>query len=455
MGSSRLVGRLRAASPAAARTRRAVTSGGSSIATSQPATEVDQRPWWRRHLRAIAAAGVALLVALAVGALASWHFASFVLVPDHSPWSEGVEIEAVAPNQITLKRSEAGERPGVYGLVWQGGHAIVGPIVSTSSETVRRQLRDVRGYLAAGTEAGFDSSVYSGNPGETLGLPYHSVNVPSELGPMPAWEIPAAKRGSTESPSEPRPAKAWAIIVHGINDDREVGLRIAPTLRRAGFNSLLISYREDLGAPDSPDGLHHQGQTEWRDLQAAVHYALRHGASEIVLDGYSMGGALVTQFMERSPLANRINGLILDAPALNWKAILEFNATRMGFPSFAALPVEWAIEARTDVDWDSLNALQHPNDFHLPILLFHGTEDKVVPITTSEEFAAELPDWVTYRPTPKAGHTQSWNVDPERYEHTLENFLSTALKPQRARPIRPGPKSGVQGRSTYYQRLQE
>ena len=399
---------------------------------------MDERPWWRRHLRAILASSLALLATLIAVALAGWHFSSYVLVPDHSPWSEGVEIEAVTPNQITLKRSEASERPGVYGLVWQGGHAIVGPVVNLNSAAVTRRLRGVNGYLVAGTEAGFDSSVYAGNPAEVLGLPYRSVNVLSELGPMPAWEIPAAGRGAKQT-STHHLTSAWAIVVHGINDDREVGLRIAPTLRRAGFNSLLISYRDDLGAPDSPDGMHHQGQAEWRDLEAAVRYALRRGAKEIVLDGYSMGGALITQFMEHSPLADRINGLILDAPALNWKAILEFNATRMGFPSFAALPVEWAIDIRTDVDWNSLDALKHPDDFHLPILLFHGDDDRVVPIETSEELTKELPRWVTYYAVPKAGHTQSWNVDPSLYDRRLRRFLlQISTKTERARPLGSG-----------------
>jgi pimeloyl-ACP methyl ester carboxylesterase len=234
---------------------------------------------------------------------------------------------------------------------------------------------------------------------------------------MPAWEIPATTRkGKTSS--------AWAIVVHGINGDRQIGLRIAPTLRSAGFNSLLISYRDDLGAPKSPDGLHHQGQTEWRDLQAAVIYAIHHGARTIVLDGYSMGGALIAQFMERSPLADRIDGLVLDAPALNWKAILEFNAEEMGLPGFAALPVEWAIDARIDPDWNSLDAIQHPENFHLPILLFHGDEDQVVPIETSEEFAKELPDSVTYYVAPHAGHTQSWNVNPRLYDRRLKSFLA-------------------------------
>jgi pimeloyl-ACP methyl ester carboxylesterase len=386
---------------------------------------VDQRPWWRRHVRAIVAAGLALLVLIAVvGALLAWHFASFVLVPDHSPWAEQVEIEAIAPGRIELKRSEPTERPGVYGLVWDGGHAVLGPVLSESDDRVTRRLSDVHGFLVPGLDAGIDSNVYFGNPAETRGLPYRSVDIPGELGPMPAWEIPAAEPDTDGSgPNWRSPPNAWAIVVHGINGDRQIGLRIAPTLHRAGFNSLLISYRDDLGAPSSPDDLHHQGQTEWRDLEAAVRYALRHGAKEIVLDGYSMGGALIAQFMERSPLADRIDALILDAPALNWKAILEFNAERMGLPGFAVIPVEWAISARIDVDWDSLDALEHPEDFHLPILLFHGDDDEVIPIQTSKEFAKELPRWVTYYVAPKAGHTQSWNVAPILYNRRLERFL--------------------------------
>jgi fermentation-respiration switch protein FrsA (DUF1100 family) len=99
----------------------------------------------------------------------------------------------------------------------------------------------------------------------------------------------------------------------------------------------------------------------------------------------------------------------------------------MGFPSFAALPVEWAIGARIDADWDSLDALQHPNDFRLPILLFHGEEDDLIPISTSDEFAALLPRWVTYFRVPAADHVESWNVDPARYERRLGSFLQRVV----------------------------
>ena len=240
----------------------------------------------RRRLWAIAAAG--LLVAIVLGvAAAGWHFSSAVLVPEHDPWYEPVEVEAVAPGRIVLDRSEATKRPGYYGLVWHSGHAVVGPVLEEGSDSVTRSLREVQGYLVPGVaEAGLDSSVYSGNPATARDLPFAEVAVEGELGEMPAWLVP---------PRRPRAPATWAIVVHGINDDQQVGLRILPTLRRVGLSSLSITYRDDLGAPSSPDGMHHQGLTEWPDLEAAARYALAHGARRLVLVGYSMGGALIGQ----------------------------------------------------------------------------------------------------------------------------------------------------------------
>jgi len=367
----------------------------------------------RRWRWAIGAA--ALLLTLAAIGAAGWHFSSQVLVPNHEPWSDPVEVVDVEGSRIELEPSEAALRPGYYGLAWDSGHAIVGPILAESEESVVRQLRALRGYLVPGTEGtGLESTVYSGNPQRARGLPFSEVEIEGELGTMPAWLVAA-----------PHPAQGdvWAIVVHGINDDPQAGLRILPTLRRAGLSSLSITYRDDLGAPQSPDGMHHQGLTEWRDLEAAARYALAHGARRLVLVGYSMGGAIVGQLMQRSPLARRVAALVLDAPALDWKAILEFNAERLGYPSFAALPVEWAIDVRINPDWKSLDLLEHTGDFQLPILLFHGTDDEVVPIETSEAFASALPEWVTYHPVPKADHTQGWNVDPQLYERRLASFL--------------------------------
>ena len=367
-------------------------------------------PSWRRHWRSLLAGAVALILALGIGAALSWRFSSAVLVPDHSDWPEDVTVETVKPGAIVLSSDDESRRPGIYGIEWQAGHAVIGPVVRGDDGRVTRTLHDVDGYLVPGTEVAIESDVYRGNPMQGLGMPFAAVGIRGELGTMPAWRVGGA-------------APTWAILVHGINDDPEAGLRLLPALRRAGLTSLLITYREDLGAPPSPDGLHHMGLTEWRDLEAAARYATSHGAHRLVLVGYSMGGSLVTQFMQHSRLAGRVCGLVLDAPALNWKEILSFHSSEMGLAGFLATPVEWAIDVRIEPDWNDLDALEHPEDLRLPILLFHGTDDEVVPISTSDELAAELPRWVTYYRAPEAGHTEAWNVAPKLYERRLDAFL--------------------------------
>lgn len=360
---------------------------------------------------------------MVVGGLVSWHFSGAVVVPDHSPWPEDVRIEGVEPGRVVLERSDATGRPGYIGISWQGGHATLGPVLDEDEDAVTRRLVDHDGYLAAGREVALDD-VFVGDPREALGLPFAAVEIDGELGPMPAWLVPA--RG--DPPDAVRgPPLTWAIFVHGINGSPQNGLRTARLLRGLEIPTLYITYREDLGAPESPDGYHHMGLTEWRDLEAAARHAVDHGARRLLLIGHSMGGSIVARFMELSPLAGRVDALVLDAPALNWKRILEFNATEMGFPGFAALPVEWAVGARIDADWEGVNALEQTEDLQLPILLFHGLEDEVVPIETSDELAEKLPRWVSYFRVPEAEHTQSWNVDPPLYEARIRRFLEGSL----------------------------
>ncbi|HEX2070186.1 MAG TPA: alpha/beta fold hydrolase [Thermoleophilaceae bacterium] len=369
-----------------------------------------RKPRRRRRWALLAALALAaLLVGIAAGV--TWNYSSLVLVPDHDEHFYEDDVRAVAPGKVVLERDEDTIRPGVYGLDWETGHAIAGRVLSSTDETVTRTLRRVDGRLPTGAKVELDPDVYAGDPRQARGLPFERVSIEGELGAMPAWRIPG--RGRT-----------WAIFVHGINGSPRAGLRIAPALRRAGLPSLLITYRNDPGAPPAPDGLHHLGMTEWRDVEAAARFALRRGARRLVVIGYSMGGAIVTQFAQRSPLARRLAGLVLDAPALSWKPVFDFQASERGLPKLTTTALEAAIGLRIPVDWDRLDALRHSAQLSVPILLFHGLEDDVVPISLSDDFASRLPQSVTYYRVPRAGHVESWNVDPRLYERRLRAFLT-------------------------------
>ena len=98
----------------------------------------------------------------------------------------------------------------------------------------------------------------------------------------------------------------WAIVVHGRGATRQEGLRILPTLTNLGMTAMVITYRNDRESIHDPNGQYGYGATEWPDLQAAVDYALAHGARDVVLYGYSLGGAITTSFLEHSDRASRV-----------------------------------------------------------------------------------------------------------------------------------------------------
>lgn len=372
-----------------------------------------QQPRRRARWRVFGVVGLLVLVAAIAGV--SWHYSNEVLVPDHSGDPYDVEVVAMGGGSIELEATKETVRPGVYGIESAEASAIVGRVTDEGDETVTRRLTSSEGRLAPGASVRIDTYTFQGDPLSARGLPFREVDVESELGVMPAWRIGPARN--------PR----WAIVVHGINSSRRAVLPIAPTLREAGLTALAISYRDDPGVPASPDGHHHMGLTEWRDLEAAVRYALDQGARDVLLIGHSMGGAIVTQFVERSPLAESVRGMVLDAPALDWPATIAFGARQMGLPSFAAKPVQWMVGLRIDADWDQLDALSHTDELDLPTLLFHGEEDERVPIETSDKFARALPEAVTYFRVPRAGHVQAWNVAPRLYERRVARFVAANL----------------------------
>ena len=72
--------------------------------------------------------------------------------------------------------------------------------------------------------------------------------------------------------------------------------------------------------PPSPDGFHWYGLTEWEDLEGAARFSFEHGAEDLILVGYSMRGAIVTNFLYQSSVAKNVRGVILDAPMLDLNA---------------------------------------------------------------------------------------------------------------------------------------
>ncbi|MGN6523408.1 MAG: alpha/beta hydrolase family protein [Actinomycetes bacterium] len=373
-----------------------------------------QARWGARLLAALV---VLVVVAAVAVAGIGWYYSSQLLVPNHDSVYD-LTVKASTPHTVTLPDTSNTHAVGRYAVVSATGRTVVGDISTEGGGFVTREV--VEGSSpAAGTKVYWTPHPNETDPQGAAGLDFTPVNIPTDLGPMPAWDIPA----SAKAPAAAR--ETTVILVHGRGASRTEGLRFMPTLSSLGVRMLDITYRNDVGAPESKDGFYHLGQTEYRDLDAAVGWALDHGAKRVVLYGWSMGGALVFDELRHGQHASAVAATVLDAPVVDWRSTLDLQAANRGLPGFLTPIAERIASLRAGIDWDDLDA-RHRR-ISVPTLLFHGTADTTVPIGPSREIAAANPSTITYVEVPGAEHTASWNVDPQGYEKHLDAFLTGVL----------------------------
>jgi hypothetical protein len=364
----------------------------------------------RKLLVVLAILGV--LAAVAVGA-AGWYF-STLLTAESEPWqTRDKQVLAVDGDEVTLALDEETRLPGRHALLWDDGLAQLGDQVSLDDDagTVTYALGDVRGDLQPGVRAAWYAWFYEGTPAE-LGLAFDEVSVPSPAGDLPAWYLP----GDSDT---------WVVAVHGVNGDREEALRALPTLAQAGLPTVVVRYRNDEGVP-TQDGLLRLGSQEWQEVEAAMTWAQRRGADRFVLVGWSMGGAIVMQALDRAESADRVDAVVLDGPLLDWRDTLRAQAADRGLPSWLADVAAQVTEWRIGIDFDDFDWVARADEIDVPVLAFHGPDDTFVPWGPTHDLAQARPDVVTLVQVDEAGHTRSWNAGPAAYEAELAAFLADA-----------------------------
>lgn len=255
---------------------------------------------------------------------------------------------------------------------------------------------------------------YRGDPMAAFALPFETVAIETPLGPAEAWLVPA--NGAE---------KGRAVYVHGIAGAREDGYRHLPILHDAGWSVLLVSYRNDRGAPRSPEGLYGFGLLEWPDLEAAVDW-FSSGPDDpgLLVVAELMGGAILGQFLAQSPLADRVGAVALDSPGLSFGAVITHLASQSGRP----LPRAMSWSARlllprlTGLDLERAEVGAIFADFGGPLFLAHGAGDRVVPIGPSQSLASARNAPTTTVWT-GADHLGSYSDDPAAYTDAFLTFL--------------------------------
>lgn len=379
-------------------------------------------PRWSPHPRQFALVLTAAVLTLAVSSvIAVGTIARRVVTPARTRIRESDVHSIDAENgTITLGTNADTSLPGRYGLFYGAPERYLrlGGVIGSIGETVTRRLESPAGGLQASGPATFSGWYYS-NPNE-LGLEYREIVVPTPVGDAPAWLFPAEQATGK-----------WVLIIHGRGTTRSECLRAVPVWRDAGYSSLVVSYRNDGDAPPSADGLYGLGDTEWRDVDAAIDVAVSMGATDIVLMGWSMGGTIAVQTALRSERAGLLRGIVLESPVLDWARVLAFQADAGRIPvplrtaAISAISNPWGRALTgldTAVNFSGLDIVSRAAELTVPMLLLHSDDDGFVPSSASHELAAARPDLVTFDPFTVARHTKLWNYDEARWTRAITDW---------------------------------
>ncbi|MFF1880567.1 alpha/beta hydrolase family protein [Pseudarthrobacter sp. NPDC058196] len=291
--------------------------------------------------------------------------------------------------------------------------------------TVTRLVERVDSGNLYGARAGIWSG-YAYSAPEQLGLPFEHVVVPVTDGMAPAWKFVPETAGPASS--------TWAIHVHGMGGKRAGALRGVPVANQLGLTSLVVSYRNDGDAPPSNDARYSLGQNEWLDLEAAIQFAVDNGAERLVLFGWSLGGSMAMRAADLSIHSDRIVGLVLVAPVLDWRVTLTANGsssglpgpvTRLGLRMLGTGAGRWVTGLAQPIDLSTLDWVARAGELKKPTLILHGAGDKSTPVAVSERLAELRPDLVQLERFDVPGHSLEWNGDTEKWEASVMSFVKS------------------------------
>lgn len=348
---------------------------------------------------------------------------------------EVMRLTRVGGKRVVWLRGTDVALPGRYGLLWQRGHARLGGVIGRSAGLVGRELvtldygdlrEGIRGRI---TGWWYPTAAALAEECEDV-REMQEVALPLTGGDAPAWVFRPARR------ARPGRGGRWAIHVHGRGALPAETLRGVAPLARAGVTSLVVSYRNDPGAPAGAEGRYGFGISEAQDVDAAIGYALRQGAKRVTLVGWSMGATACLVAATRGEHRGSIDGLILDSPAVDWPALLAHQARLRRAPGFLARLGMTLLErglvaadAAGGIDFSSVTPEAFASALEVPTLIHASRGDTFVPSAGAERLAALSPRLVQLRLVDQGEHVKLWNVEPDAWERATEVFARALPRP--------------------------
>ena len=216
-------------------------------------------------------------------------------------------------------------------------------------------------------------------------------------------------------------ARRIVIAMHGWRSrwDQSFGL-VADFLRKSGCSVLYAEQRCHGQSGGEYMGL---GALERYDCQSWAAWAAAKSRLPIYLAGVSMGATTVLM-AAGLPLPAQVKGVIADCGFTSPEAIGKFVVQHNLHLSYAhrAAVADALCRRKNQVGLRGASSVEALKKSRLPVLLIHGAEDSIVPVTMSYENYRACAGPKELLIVPGADHGMSYFVDKSRYENALKRF---------------------------------
>ena len=248
------------------------------------------------------------------------------------------------------------------------------------------------------------------NPKIAKGLDYKDVTFPSLSGrtDVHGWYIPSSAesdgaadplslastkgRADQAAAMTKEPSSRTIVFSHGYGANREETwvpmYDLANLLHRLHYNVLMFDYGYASEVDRSPAT---GGIEESQQLLAAVQYARKQGADQVIVWGFSMGAGTALQAALQTNTTDKIDALLLDSLFLTSSESLYGNVRQyMDIPRYPSIPlIEGMLQLFTGSNFSKIPTKQVLSTaYDIPMYIMHGTDDVKAPLATAEHIAA-------------------------------------------------------------------
>ena len=225
------------------------------------------------------------------------------------------------------------------------------------------------------------------------------VTVPGEGGSrdqLALWWLP-----------QPDPQAPTLLYLHGTFRNLYQNLPKIQALRQAGFAIVAVDYRgwgDSTAIIPSEASINADAQVAWSELVRRQPVPGRR-----VVYGHSMGTATAVWLGAQMHRGSDYGALILESAFTRLPDVAE----TAGFWGKVGAAV-------TTLEFDSLSRIGR---IDVPILMFHGTADRVVPIDLGQQLREAAPRGVRWVPIAGGSHSDLQIEAPEVYQQALHDLI--------------------------------